>query len=90
LPKSFNASYGDRTYEEKMCRYISQNWLARSLNPHAYQSNPGFLRFVKESGLPFRPHEHFRKADLDERGELYRLIAERLWNPDDLLREVSL
>ena len=62
---------------------------ARSLHPQAYDHNPGFLRFVKESGLPFRPHEQFKQADIDERGELYRLLAERIWNPDDLLREMA-
>ena len=40
--------------------------------------------------LPFRPHEHFKKADIEGRGELYRMIAERIWNPDDLLREAGI
>lgn len=90
LPKSFNASYGSLPYEEKLPRYYAQNILAQSLNPAAYDHNPGFLRFVRESGLPFNAHEHFLKADLDERGELYRQIATRVWDPDQLLREVGL
>lgn len=89
LPKSFNASYGDLSYEEKLPHYNTQNLLARSLHPQCYEHNPGFLRFVQESGLPFTAHEHFKKADLDERGLLYRKLAERIWNPDDLLREVG-
>ncbi|MGE5483490.1 MAG: DUF262 domain-containing protein [Ignavibacteriales bacterium] len=89
LPKSFNASYGDLTYEEKLPHYNTQNLLARSLHPQCYERNPGFLQFVSRSGLPFKPHEHFKKADLDARGQLYREIAERLWNPDQLLREVG-
>ena len=28
-------------------------------------------------------------ADLEERGVLYRLLAERIWNPDDLLKEAG-
>ena len=32
LPKSFNASYGDLPYAEKLAHYDSQNLLARSLN----------------------------------------------------------
>lgn len=89
LPKSFNASYGDLPYERKLPNYDSQNLLARSLNPHAYEHNPGFLRFVRDSGLIFRAHPEFKKADLDERGALYRQLAERLWDPEQLLREVG-
>jgi len=86
LPKSFNASYGDLPYDEKLPHYNSQNLLARSLNPQCYQHNPGFLRFGQDSGLPFKVHEQFSATDLEERGVLYQLIAQRIWNPDDLLK----
>lgn len=89
LPKSFNASYGDLSFEEKLPHYNTQNLLARSLHPQCYDHNPGFLRFVEESGLPFKAYEHFKKADLEERGTLYRMLAERIWNPDDLLAELN-
>lgn len=85
LPKSFNASYGDLMYSTKVPHYNAQNMLARSLHPQCYDHNPEFVRFVKDSGLPFKPHSQFRKADLDERGLLYRKLAEKVWNPDDLL-----
>ena len=87
LPKSFNASYSDLPYEDKLPHYNTQNLLARSLHPQCYDHNPGFTRFGQETGLPFRAHDHFAKADLDERSELYRRIAERVWDPADLLRE---
>jgi hypothetical protein len=86
LPKSFNGSYGDLTYEDKLPHYNTQNLLARSLHPQCYEHNPGFLRFLNESGLPFKAYAQFTKADIEERGVLYRQIAERIWNPDDLLR----
>ena len=89
LPKSFNASYGDLTYEEKLPHYNTQNLLARSLHPQSYEHNPGFLRFIQESNLPFKPYAHFTKTDLEERSVLYRKLAEHIWNPDDLLREVT-
>lgn len=85
LPKSFNASYGDDPYAAKLPHYFGQNILARSLNPRCYEKNPGFVRFVKESGLPFHPHKEFHAADIDERGQLYVKIAKQVWNPDDLL-----
>jgi hypothetical protein len=89
LPRSFNASYGALTYKEKLPHYNTRNLLARSLHPQCYERNPGFLRFVEESGLPFRPHTQFKKVDMDARYELLRQLAERMWNPDDLLREVG-
>lgn len=85
LPKSFNASYGDLTYEEKLPHYLEQNLLARSLHPQCYEHNPGFLRFKEQSGLPFVPLAQFKKADVESRSQLYTKIAERIWSPDDLL-----
>src|SRR5208282_3439389 len=70
LPKSFNASYGDLTYEEKLPHYLEQNLLARSLHPQCYEHNPGFLRFKEQSGLPFVPLTQFKKADVESRSLL--------------------
>lgn len=89
LPKSFNASYGDLPYEEKLKHYRTQNLLAHSLHPDCYSHNPGFLRLIAVSGLQFRAHDAFRKAQIEERGRLYRQIAERIWNPEDLLKQVQ-
>lgn len=88
LPKSFNASYSDKPYQEKLKHYFGQNLLAKSLHKDCYEHNPGFLKFIKESELPFKAHEEFRKEDLEERAKLYQEIAEKLWNPDRLDAEV--
>ncbi|MEJ5376494.1 MAG: DUF262 domain-containing protein [bacterium] len=80
LPKSFNASYSDLPYEEKREHYLKQNLLAQSLHPKCYEHNPGFLKFIQRSGLPFKPYDHFRKADLDERQQLYIQLAEQTWS----------
>jgi hypothetical protein len=84
LPKKFNARYGDLPYEKKLPHYNTQNLLARSLHPQAYDHNPGFLQFIQRSGMDFRPNEVFKKADLDEGGDLYRQLAQQVWNPNDL------
>jgi len=89
LPKSFNASYGDLPYAKKREHYDSQNLLARSLQENAYDHNPGFLRFIQESGLPFRALKEFKKVDLDSRQELYRKLAEQIWSPERLAREAA-
>ena len=89
LPKSFNASYGDNPYTKKREHYYGQNLLAQSLHEKAYEHDPGFRRFVQESGLPFQPHSVFKKIDLDTRQDLYRMVAEQIWNPENLLREAE-
>lgn len=89
LQKSFNASLGDKPYGEKRDEYLKQNLLAQSLCDQAYRHDPGFRNFIRQSGLPFGPHSEFKKADLDARQELYRKIAEQVWDPDSLLREAS-
>jgi hypothetical protein len=88
LPKSFNASYGDLPYEEKLPHYHGQNLLARSLHSTCYQNNPGFLKFIADTGLPFRPLETFRSTEMEERCDLYLKLAEHIWNPE-LLMEVA-
>ncbi len=87
LPKSFNASYGDLPYAKKHEHYQAQNLLAKSLHERAYDHNPGFRRFIEESGLPFRAHAEFRKADLDARQVLYQRLAGQIWSPERLAQE---
>ena len=89
LPRSFNASYGDLPYEEKREHYLMQNLLAQSLHPKCYERNPGFLKFVEESGLPFKPYEQFKKAELDERQQLYILLAEQIWSAQRIMAIVE-
>lgn len=89
LPKSFNASYGDLPYEDKLPHYFGQNLLARSLHPKCYENNPGFLRFIEESGLPFKPRTGFHAAEMEERSQLYLNLAEHIWNPERLTLEAA-
>jgi hypothetical protein len=89
LPKSFNASYGDLPYAEKREHYYGQNLLAGSLHERAYEHNPGFGRFLGESGPPFSSHSAFRKADLDARRALYQQLAQQIWSPERLAREAE-
>jgi len=55
----------------------------------SYEHSPGFLRFVEESGLPFRAHPDFQKEDLTTRQELYRRLAEKIWAPERLVQELE-
>ena len=95
LPKKFNASYGDKPYtgkpgnSGKYEHYYGQNLLAQSLHERAYKHDPGFQRFREETGLAFKSHTEFKKADMDARQNLYRALAEQIWNPENLLREAG-
>jgi hypothetical protein len=84
LPKSFNASYGGLPFGEKLPHYNGQNLLARSLHPGAYDHNPGFLQYIERTGLPFTPCQEFKRTDLDARQNLYRKLAEEIWDPGRL------
>lgn len=89
LPKSFNAAYGDLPYAAKRKHYLKQNQLAQSLHEDAYERDPGFDRFVKDSGLQFRAHPQFRRVDLDARQSLYLRLAEQIWHPNRLETEAE-
>ncbi len=79
LPKSFNASYNDASYEIKVEQYYSQNILAQTLNSKKYTNNPGFLAYKNASGIPFKPYDTFTKDAIAERTSLYRMILEDNW-----------
>ena len=89
LPKKFNASFGKMPYSKKREHYYGQNLLAKTLVETTYSNNPGFVRFNKASGLPFRAHAEFKRADLDARQHLYRQLADKIWNSDVLRREAE-
>ena len=86
LQRGVNQSIGDATYEAKRDAYISnsENLLARSLHPLAYQHLPSFRSLLDQTGLPFRAYESFGPEEQAERQELYIRIAEWVWNPSRL------
>ncbi len=65
-------------YNVKVEQYFEQNILAQSLNQRKYINNPDFLRFVHNSGLPFKAYTDFKHSSINERAELYKQIL--LWN----------
>jgi uncharacterized protein with ParB-like and HNH nuclease domain len=86
LQRGLNQSLGDASYEDKRDAYLghSQNLLARSLHPGAYQNNPSFKKLIADSGLVFRDYETFGPNEQAERQELYLRLAEWVWNPSRL------
>ena len=86
LQRGLNQSLGDATYEVKRDAYLghSQNLLARSLHPGAYQNNPAFKKLIADTGLSFHDYETFGLEEQAERQELYLRLAEWVWNPSRL------
>lgn len=88
LPKKINASLNDKPYSDKVCHYLKENLLARSLHPNCYKNNPGFLKVKKQTSLPLEAFKQFKKSSFNDRFSLYKGIAERLWSADRL-KEVA-
>ena len=86
LQRGVNQSLGDALYEAKRNAYVSnsENLLARSLHPLAYQNNPSFRSLLERTGLPFRHYDTFGPEAQAERQELYIRVAEWVWNPSRL------
>lgn len=84
LPKGIHKPLGATSYEEKYKHYIGANLLAASLHAQMYEGKTGFKDFIDRTGLPFKAHSQFKRADLMQRQELYRQICEQIWSPDRL------
>jgi len=80
LPRGTNQSFGAKPYSEKFEHYIKENLLVQSLCPMTYKNNPNFLSMSHRLELPFKPHETFKKKDIEERQELYLKISSQIWN----------
>lgn len=79
LPQGTNQSYGAKPYAEKVQHYLKENLLAKSLHPKTYESNPNFTGMAQRLEIPFRHHDKFGKADIDERQTLIRHLCEVIW-----------
>jgi len=79
LPQGTNQSYGSMSYAQKCEHYLKENLLVKSLHPKAYEKNPNFVGMFRSLDLPFKAHNSFAKADIDERQALIRRICEVMW-----------
>ncbi len=84
LPRSFNRSYGDLSFEKKRSHYLQQHSLAQTLHEQAYDRNPGLKRVILDAGIPFRAHTEFRKADIEARQDVYVRLADAVWSLERL------
>ena len=82
LPKSFNKSFGNKSYEEKVEHYFGQNLLAKSLHKNCYQNNPEFRKYIEKNNLSFKPYSKFGKNEIKDRQYLYQAICREIWSLD--------
>ena len=90
LPGRVNASIGDMPYREKREQYPDHNLLAGSLDDRAYHNKPEFDAFRRQTGLDFKPYEVFDPKAINERQELYRQLAVRIWSTDSIREAAGL
>ncbi|MEV4831061.1 DUF262 domain-containing protein [Micromonospora sp. NPDC049257] len=87
LSKPDNASFGADPYASKLNHYRQRVLLAASLHPDTYFRDPGFLNFVKRSGLSedFKPYpDGFDVESIRQRSQLYRKLCDLIWDPSRL------
>ncbi|MFH8467858.1 DUF262 domain-containing protein [Streptomyces sp. NPDC017991] len=87
LRQDDNASYNDAPLDEKRRQYARQNALAAILAPGYRRNHPALKKFIAAN----RIESHFRelgnatmKEAVELRGELYRRLCERIWDPVSL------
>ena len=78
VPQGTNQSYSAAPYGRKVKHYLKENLLAQSLCKECYERNPNFINNNK--GLTFKSYEEFGKKAIEERQELYKQIAEEIWD----------
>lgn len=89
LPQDINRSLNDDSYDKKVQKYYGQNLLAASLNAQSYQNNPGFVRFYRDEELKFQSIPCFKKDSFSERQQLYKSLAEQIWDVDKIIAQLD-
>lgn len=91
LEKTFNASFGNKIYRDKVNRYIQHNKLAGILNEsfydknHSFVNNPSLSNYaVQHPYLTFRPYASFGKQAILDRNVFYMNLANVIWSPEKL------
>lgn len=79
IPQGTNQSYSDKSYEIKLEHYIKENAYAQTLHERYYEMNPNFLRNRKIMQLGFKPHQEFKKKDIEDRVEVVKNLCQLIW-----------
>ncbi len=82
LPNGTNQSFNKVKYEEKIEHYIKENTYVQTLHSNFYVKNPNFLKSEIIKNLNFKPHNQFKKIDIEERARLVMRICKELWSKE--------
>ena len=82
LPNGTNQSFNSDKYEFKMKHYLRENTFAQTLCEEYYQKNPNFLKSSAAQALKFKPHNEFKKNDIEERANLVMRICKEIWTTE--------
>jgi len=74
-----NQSSGDEPYEKKLATYANTLLWNETLREDSYKSKLDFTRFVKNSGLPFKPFGKFGPNEIEERQKLLFALCNQIW-----------
>lgn len=91
LHRSRNRSLSDNTYSDKKNVYAIENILCQTLCEGFYQNNPELTRFLAAfPTISLKKYDEFESLSIDERGELYKNIALKIWEaPAQDITEVN-
>jgi len=80
LPRSRNRSLQDKSYEDKLAAYASENVLTQSLCEGFYTNNPTVSRYLTDNPkLVFTALFTFGKNEVAQRAEAYKAVAAQVW-----------
>lgn len=80
LPNGTNQSFSSEHYSVKREHYIKENSLAQSLHEKFYEKNPNFTMSGIAQKFNFKPYLEFKKSDIQDRTETYKLLCESIWD----------
>ena len=69
--------------------YVRLSEITKSLTKLCYSNNPSFTSFIKDNNLLFKPYEDFNLESFNERTELYKKLAELIWSPSQIEKEMN-
>ncbi len=84
LPRGRNRSLQDKGFLDKLPVYATESILASSLSADFYENHPNVDAHISTTNLPMTPIVSFSESSLELREELYRTLADRIWNARNL------
>lgn len=80
LPRSRNRSLKDKTYNQKLKAYATENVLSQTLCDALYVNNPNVASYITENpAIGLAPVADFSKDDITTRAATYTEIAKLIW-----------